>query len=93
MQRTANKVIDLAKLNMDQILRSEKGFLIRPFVNFSGIRNGYRWNNQRKGQWIDFMNSNRKQFRCDETGKYLSTIIYCIMSNLYNRMYMYVMYK
>lgn len=55
-------------VNMDKHLQSENGFLIRPFVRLIGQRDGYRWNATWKGLWLDFLNSNRKKFGCDETG-------------------------
>jgi hypothetical protein len=56
---------------MNQLIKSEKGFLIRPFVPLTGQRNGYRWNFEVKGLWLDFMHANRKKFGTDVTGKYI----------------------
>lgn len=59
---------------MEQILKSETGFLIRPFVRLTGQRDGYKWQRNSNGLWIGFLRSNQKKYGPQITGKlyYLS---------------------
>lgn len=49
------------------VLPSE-AYLLRPFVNLKGQRNGYRFNGQRNDLWRSFLNANVKQFGTEITG-------------------------
>lgn len=51
------------------VLPSRKGYLLRPFVDLSGQRDGYQCLKGFKGTWRTFLTTYKKSFTLENTGK------------------------
>lgn len=49
-------------------LPSQKGYLIRPYVELTGLRDGYFLKDGEKGHWRAFLDSKKKHFTLQNTG-------------------------
>lgn len=63
------------------VLPSREGYLIRPYVDLTGLRDGYFWANGEKGYWRGFLEARKKHFTLQNTGLY---IIVSISSTLFH---------
>jgi hypothetical protein len=59
------------ELNLHDVLPSDDGYLIRPYVELKAKRNGYSWKKGFFGNWRGFMDCNVTHFNYDITGKLL----------------------
>lgn len=62
------------KDHLKNILPSPKGYIIRPYVNLEGQRDGYRWIKGQRGYWRSFLTHLKKKYTLADTGK--SNIVY-----------------
>lgn len=53
---------------IQEVLRSEKGYLIRPFVKLQSQRKEFVWGKNNPGTWRQFLNSKIKKFPYSVTG-------------------------
>lgn len=51
------------------MLHSPKGYLIKPFVKLVGLTNGYIWSPKKPGLWRSFMETNKRYYTSDNTGR------------------------
>lgn len=59
----------MKSLKLQDVLPSPEGYLIRPYVELDGQREGYMWTERGKGLWRALLDSNKKHFTFDNTGK------------------------
>lgn len=55
--------------SLSNVMPSPKGYLLRPFVELSGQRDGYMWFKGFKGTWRSFLTTYKKAFTLENTGK------------------------
>lgn len=66
-------------LLLSEELSSKAGYLIRPYIQMNGQKNGYYWANSKRGFWRTFISMNKVNFTFKETGKILFRTIYIFL--------------
>lgn len=59
-----------------EVIPTDKYYIIRPHVSLTGLSNGYMWTKNNLGLWRSFMNTNKKIYTTDNTGKHITP--FCI---------------
>lgn len=63
-----NPLPDPSEVHLYKAIPSTSGYMIRPFVELCGQRNGYQWEDRQKGFWREFLDSHIKNFTLEITG-------------------------